>query len=63
MIKFADIMDQLIKRGPATNPLFKSFLMQVLKQVIIKRQMNGFRQEGFGPFDSQVPPWTPYVSI
>ena len=27
-----------LKRGPATNPLFKSFLMQVLKRAIIKLQ-------------------------
>ncbi|MCC0854522.1 choline dehydrogenase [Staphylococcus aureus] len=40
-----------LKRGPATNPLFQSFFDAGYHKT---PDVNGFRQEGFGPFDSQV---------
>lgn len=44
-----------MKRGPATNPLFKSFFDAGVEAGYHKTpDVNGFRQEGFGPFDSQV---------
>ena len=44
-----------LKRGPATNPLFQSFFDAGVEAAITKTpDVNGFRQEGFGPFDSQV---------
>jgi choline dehydrogenase len=46
-------MDQ--KRGPATNPLFKSFFDAGVEAGYHKtNDVNGYRQEGLGPFDSQV---------
>ncbi|WEN69680.1 choline dehydrogenase [Staphylococcus sp. NRL 16/872] len=44
-----------LKRGPATNPLFKSFFDAGVEAGYHKtKDVNGYRQEGFGPFDSQV---------
>ena len=44
-----------LKRGPATNPLFKSFFNAGVEAGYHKTaDVNGYRQEGFGPFDSQV---------
>ena len=44
-----------LKRGPATNPLFKSFFDAGVEAGYHKtNDVNGYRQEGFGPFDSQV---------
>lgn len=44
-----------LKRGPATNPLFQSFFDAGVEAGYHKTpDVNGFRQEGFGPFDSQV---------
>ena len=53
-----------LKRGPATNPLFQSFFDAGVEAGYHKTpDVNGFRQEGFGPFDSQVTSWSPNVSF
>ncbi|WP_099159049.1 choline dehydrogenase [Virgibacillus ndiopensis] len=44
-----------LKRGPATNPLFQAFFDAAVEAGYARTpDVNGFRQEGFGPFDSQV---------
>ncbi|MBR7554806.1 choline dehydrogenase [Allobacillus sp. GCM10007491] len=44
-----------LKRGPATNPLFQAFFEAGVQAGYARTpDVNGFRQEGFGPFDSQV---------
>ncbi|PTJ22639.1 choline dehydrogenase [Staphylococcus simulans] len=44
-----------LKRGPAKNPLFQAFFDAGVQAGYNKTpDVNGFRQEGFGPFDSQV---------
>nr|WP_289039436.1 choline dehydrogenase [uncultured Allobacillus sp.] len=44
-----------LKRGPATNPLFQAFFEAGVQAGYSRTpDVNGFRQEGFGPFDSQV---------
>ena len=45
----------VLERGPATNPLFQAFL-QAAEQAGYARldDLNGYRQEGFGPFDRNV---------
>ncbi len=44
-----------LKRGPATNPLFQAFFEAGVEAGYARTpDVNGFRQEGFGPFDSQV---------
>ncbi|MGK9045381.1 choline dehydrogenase [Mammaliicoccus vitulinus] len=44
-----------LRRGPATNPLFQAFFNAGVQAGFNKTpDVNGFRQEGFGPFDSQI---------
>ncbi|MGP4107972.1 choline dehydrogenase [Virgibacillus sp. L01] len=44
-----------LKRGPATNPLFQAFFDSAVEAGYTRTpDVNGFRQEGFGPFDSHV---------
>lgn len=44
-----------LRRGPAKNPLFKAFFDAAGEAGYYRTpDVNGFRQEGFGPFDSQV---------
>ncbi len=45
----------VLERGPATNPLFRAFL-QAARQAgyPLVDDLNGYRQEGFGPFDRNV---------
>ena len=44
-----------LRRGPAKNPLFQAFFDAGVQAVYNKTpDVNGFRQEGFGPFDSQI---------
>ncbi|GAB4074154.1 choline dehydrogenase [Barrientosiimonas marina] len=44
-----------LKRGPATNPLFQAFFDGAVEAGYSRTpDVNGFRQEGFGPFDSHV---------
>lgn len=44
-----------LRRGPADNPLFQAFFDAGVEAGYNKTpDVNGFRQEGFGPFDSQV---------
>lgn len=44
-----------LKRGPAKNPLFQAFFDAAVEAGYYRTpDVNGFRQEGFGPFDSQV---------
>src|SRR5690554_1846976 len=44
-----------LERGPATNPLFQAFF-DAAEQAGFERtdDVNGYRQEGFGPFDRNV---------
>ena len=42
-----------LEQGPCTNPLFGAFSMQRWKRDI-PRDVNGYQQEGFGPFDRNV---------
>ncbi|GAB1612188.1 choline dehydrogenase [Mammaliicoccus lentus] len=44
-----------LRRGPAKNPLFQAFFDAGVQAGYNKTpDVNGFRQEGFGPFDSQI---------
>lgn len=44
-----------LRRGPATNPLFGAFFEAVQQAGYpLTDDVNGFRQEGFAPFDSNV---------
>ena len=44
-----------LRRGPADNPLFQSFFEAGVEAGYNKTpDVNGYRQEGFGPFDSNV---------
>ncbi|MCG3400468.1 choline dehydrogenase [Staphylococcus massiliensis] len=44
-----------LRRGPAKNPLFNAFFEAGVQAGYNRTpDVNGFRQEGFGPFDSQV---------
>ncbi|HEC2205473.1 TPA: choline dehydrogenase [Staphylococcus delphini] len=44
-----------LRRGPADNPLFHAFFDAAVEAGYRKtKDVNGFRQEGFGPFDSQI---------
>jgi len=44
-----------LERGPATNPLFQSFFNSAVEAGYSRTpDVNGFRQEGFGPFDKHV---------
>jgi len=45
----------VLERGPATNPLFRAFFEAVqLAGFTLTDDVNGFRQEGFAPFDRNV---------
>ena len=45
----------ILERGPATNPLFGAFF-EAAQQAgyVLTRDVNGYRQEGFGPFDRTI---------
>ncbi|MCA0970651.1 choline dehydrogenase [Halobacillus litoralis] len=44
-----------LERGPATNPLFEAFFEAAVEAGYYRTpDVNGFRQEGFGPFDKHV---------
>jgi choline dehydrogenase len=45
----------VLERGPATNPLFGAFF-QAVQQAghALTPDVNGYRQEGFGPFDRNI---------
>ncbi|MDL4841975.1 choline dehydrogenase [Aquibacillus rhizosphaerae] len=44
-----------LERGPATNPLFQAFFNSAVEAGYSKiPDVNGFRQEGFAPFDKHV---------
>jgi len=44
-----------LERGPATNPLFKAFFEAAVEAGFERTEdVNGYRQEGFGPFDRNV---------
>lgn len=44
-----------LERGPATNPLFEAFFESAVQAGYNRTSdVNGFRQEGFGPFDKHV---------
>jgi choline dehydrogenase len=45
----------LLERGPATNPLFAAFFEAVAEAgYALTDDVNGYRQEGFGPFDRNI---------
>ncbi|MGW0086504.1 choline dehydrogenase [Streptomyces sp. NPDC003393] len=45
----------VLERGPATNPLFTAFLEAVQQAGHVRTDdVNGYRQEGFAPFDRNV---------
>ena len=45
----------ILERGPATNPLFGAFFEAVQQAgYALSEDVNGFRQEGFGPFDRNI---------
>jgi choline dehydrogenase len=44
-----------LERGPATNPLFEAFFQSAVQAGYQRtHDVNGYRQEGFGPFDRNV---------
>ncbi|WP_375499520.1 choline dehydrogenase [uncultured Jatrophihabitans sp.] len=44
-----------LERGPASNPLFQAFFDATVQAGYLRTDdVNGFRQEGFGPFDRNV---------
>ena len=44
-----------LERGPATNPLFQAFLQSVQQAGFeLTDDVNGYRQEGFAPFDRNI---------
>lgn len=44
-----------LERGPATNPLFQAFFESAVEAGYSRTpDVNGYRQEGFGPFDKHV---------
>src|SRR6202008_4337758 len=46
----------VLERGPATSPLFKAFFEAVQQAGYqLTDDVNGYRQEGFAPFDRNVP--------
>ena len=48
----------VLERGPATNPLFGAFFEAVQQAGYpLTDDVNGYRQEGFAPFDRNDPPW------
>ena len=45
----------VLERGPATNPLFGAFFAAVEQAgLALTDDVNGYRQEGFGPFDRNI---------
>src|SRR3989440_237214 len=45
----------VLERGPATNPLFTAFFAAVQQAgFVLTPDVNGYRQEGFGPFDRNI---------
>ena len=45
----------ILERGPATNPLFGAFFEAVQQAgYALSEDVNGYRQEGFGPFDRNI---------
>jgi choline dehydrogenase len=45
----------ILERGPATSPLFQAFFEAVQQAGYpLTEDVNGFRQEGFGPFDRNI---------
>ncbi len=45
----------VVERGPATNPLFQAFFEAATEAGFARTDdVNGYRQEGFGPFDRNV---------
>ena len=45
----------VLERGPATNPLFRAFFEAVQQAGLsLTEDVNGYRQEGFAPFDRNV---------
>src|SRR5213079_3721157 len=45
----------VLERGPATNPLFGAFFEAVQQAgLALTDDVNGYRQEGFAPFDRNV---------
>src|SRR3954464_10179681 len=45
----------ILERGPATNPLFAAFFTAVQQAgFALTPDVNGYRQEGFGPFDRNI---------
>lgn len=45
----------ILERGPATNPLFQAFFDAAVEAGYPRTEdVNGYRQEGFGPFDRNV---------
>jgi choline dehydrogenase len=45
----------VLERGPATNPLFTAFFESVQQAgLTLTPDVNGYRQEGFGPFDRNI---------
>jgi len=45
----------VLERGPATGPLFGAFFAAVQQAgYVLTKDVNGYRQEGFGPFDRNI---------
>mgnify|MGYP003694050393 CR=1 FL=1 len=45
----------MLERGPATSPLFQAFFQAVQEAgYSLTDDVNGYRQEGFAPFDRNV---------
>ncbi len=45
----------VLERGPATGPLFQAFFAAVQQAgYVLTKDVNGYRQEGFGPFDRNI---------
>ena len=45
----------LLERGPATSPLFTAFFEAVQEAGYeLTKDVNGYRQEGFAPFDRTI---------
>lgn len=45
----------VMRRGPAKNPLFEAFFASAVEAGYMRTDdVNGYRQEGFGPFDSNI---------
>jgi choline dehydrogenase len=45
----------VLERGPATNPLFTAFFAATVEAgYTLTDDVNGYRQEGFGPFDRNI---------